>query len=253
MKKAARTLRFLLLQVRDPDDPIRHHEVECFGRVLPTPIDRITVFDLLGGSVDQALLDGTDMILLGGSGDYSASGEGAWLERALDSLRAVHASGKPTFASCWGFQALARAMGGRVEHIPELSEVGTHSLFLTNEGRRDPIFGPLGQEFLAQMGHEEHVVELPPRTTLLASSKRIPYQAYRFDDAPIYCTQFHPELRAVDLNRRLSRYTRYLDLLDDPAGGILDAIVETPETEGIISRFVEKTYGVGATTSRPRA
>ena len=233
-----RDLRFLLLQVRNPKDPMLQHEVQCFARTLPAPIDQIGVFDLLSGALDPATLAAADMILLGGSGDYSAAGEGAWLERALDSLRAVHASGKPTFASCWGFQGMARAMGGRVENVPEISEIGTYSLFLTYEGLRDPIFGPLGQEFRAQMGHEDHVVELPPRTTLLASSKRVPYQAYRFDDAPIYCTQFHPELRAKDLALRLSRYTRYEAYLDGTLPEFHDSISDTPETERIIARFV---------------
>ena len=63
------------------------------------------------------------------------------------------------------------------------------------------------------MGHEDHVVELPPGATLLASTERNPCQAYRFDDAPIYCTQFHPELEAADLDARFSIYTHYLETI----------------------------------------
>jgi GMP synthase-like glutamine amidotransferase len=52
------------------------------------------------------------------------------------------------------------------------------------------------------MGHEDIVIEIPPQATLLASSKKVTNQAYRFNDAPIYCTQFHPELNRSDLLRR---------------------------------------------------
>ena len=35
---------------------------------------------------------------------------GPWLPAALDAMVALHETGKPTFASCWGFQAMARAL-----------------------------------------------------------------------------------------------------------------------------------------------
>ena len=83
------------------------------------------------------------MLLLGGSGHYSAAGEGEWLERALDLMREIHRLAKPTFASCWGFQAMARAMGGRCVHDLPNAEVGTIEVELTAAGREDPLFGNL--------------------------------------------------------------------------------------------------------------
>ena len=53
-------------------------------------------------------------MLIGGSGAYSATGEGKWLDRTLDLLRDLVEASQPTFASCWGFQAMARALGGHV-------------------------------------------------------------------------------------------------------------------------------------------
>ena len=109
-------IRYLLLQIRDATDPMRNQEIECFSRTLPCEVGQIEVHDLLTGEPSQATLDAATIVLLGGSGDYSAAGEGAWLERALDALRRLHELAKPTFASCWGFQAMARAMGGEVIH-----------------------------------------------------------------------------------------------------------------------------------------
>lgn len=233
--------RFLLLQTRNADDPMRRHEVESFARVLEIEADALGVFDLLATGLTAGDLKEVDCLLLGGSGDYSAADDGPWLERALDSLRLVHGSGKPTFASCWGFQALARALGGRVIRDPEHAEIGTHPVHVTDVGGTDPVFAPLAPTFLAQMGHQDVVVELPGNATLLASSDRVRNEAYRFDDAPIYCTQFHPELRGEDLLIRLRNYPEYVERI---AGVALEEFARTVKdstpAEGILTRFVDR-------------
>jgi GMP synthase (glutamine-hydrolysing) len=238
-----RSLRFLLLQVRNPDDPMRRHEVEAFARVLECGTERIDVFDLLAEPLTELLMENADMLLLGGSGHYSATDEGAWLERALESLRLVHAVRKPTFASCWGFQAMARAMGGLVVKDLSRAEVGTHRLYLTEAGRSDPVYAPLGESFLGQMGHEDIVEEIPANATLLASSDRVTNQAYRFDDAPIYCTQFHPELTRGDLLIRVVNYPEYIERIAGlPVERFPEMVQETPESEGILKRFVVQCF-----------
>ncbi len=70
------SLRFLLLQTRNADDPMRQHEVASFARALETSADRISVIDLLSRTLERRHLAGADMVLLGGSGDYSAAGDG---------------------------------------------------------------------------------------------------------------------------------------------------------------------------------
>lgn len=236
-------LRYLLLQVRNPDDPMRRHEVEAFARALGAHPDQIRVFDLLSAALTAGELRDTEMVLLGGSGHYSAAGDGPWLARALDSLRLVHQSGKPTFASCWGFQALARAMGGSVIHDLSRAEVGTHKLFLTDAGRHDPVFGPLGESFSVQMGHEDCVEELPPNVTLLASSERLRNQAYKFNDRPIYCTQFHPELNRRDMLLRVRNYPSYVENIEGiPFKRFEELLEETPESEALLQRFVRFAF-----------
>jgi GMP synthase (glutamine-hydrolysing) len=237
-------IRYLLLQVRNPDDPMRRQEVDCFARSLKTNREMIGVFDLLSAESDRSAFASADMFLLGGSGHYSVASEGAWLDRALDRLRDVYDSGKPVFASCWGFQGLARAMGGRVEKDLSRAEIGTHELTLTAAGRDDPVFGPLAGGFKGQMGHEDHVVALPPGTTLLASSDRVTNQAYRFDDRPIYCTQFHPELNCDDLQQRVRTYPEYIERIAGlPVERFSELIEETPETEALLLRFVTHVFG----------
>ena len=208
------------------------HELVSFRRILSPLTVRISIFDLLQRPLLPSDLEGVDLVLMGGSGKYSATSTDPWLEMALDSLRLVHASQVPAFASCWGFQGMAAAMGGEVVHDRGRAEVGTHELVLTSAGRTDPVFEYLGSPFRAQFGHEDLVETLPPRTTLLASSAKVVNQAYRFEDAPVYCTQFHPELDADGLRARFLSYPRYAAYI---AGTTLEELLEnledTPDAE----------------------
>lgn len=233
-------LRFLLLQIRDPDDLMRPQEVGCFARAIGCQLQAITPFDLLKGFPDQETLESYDAVLIGGSGQYSAAEENAWLDDTLAGFRRLVAMRKHTFASCWGFQAIARAMGGRCIHDPAHAELGTIEFHLTKAGQRDPLFGELNNPFLGQAGHQDHVVELPPGAILLACSARVANQAFKFADAPIYCTQFHPEL---DLDSFLGRVETYPQYVEHIAGVAVEEFChtcrDTPETRELLRRFAQ--------------
>ena len=202
--------RFLLLQVRNPDDPMKPQEVGCFARALRCTADQLEPRDLITAPPSPRELDRADAVLLGGSGDYSVAEGGTWLEAALDAMRWLHDHAKPTFASCWGFQAFARALGGHVVTDMSRAELGTIELTLTPAGRSDPVFSILPPRFCGHAGHQDVVDRLPPDAVLLASSSRVAHQAFTFEDKPIYCTQFHPELDRASFLERLTHYPEYV-------------------------------------------
>ena len=243
-------LGYLLLQTRNDDDPMAAQEVRCFARALGCDVAAIEVFPLLKESPSRETLRQADMLLLGGSGHYSAASEPGepatrelWLSRALDCLREIHHLAKPTFASCWGFQAMSRALGGEcVNDLPN-AELGTIELALTTEGRVDPVFSSLPPTFAAQAGHEDRVVALPPDAVLLASSARVSEQAYCFAGKPIYCTQFHPELDRTGMLERVVAYPEYVERI---AQITYDEFVlrvrETREANSLLRRFVAHVF-----------
>jgi len=233
-------LRYLLLQVRNPGDRMREQEVDCFARALHCLREQIRVQDLLAGVPTRQQLDEVDIVFLGGSGDYSVAEGGEWLSAALAAMRELHAMAKPTFASCWGFQAISKALGGDVVTDVARAEVGTIDVRLTADGQADPLFGQLPASFPAQMGHQDIVVRLPPDAVLLASSERVQYQAYRLAGKPIYCTQFHPELNREALLERVRAYPWYIERI---AGVPADVFADkhchaSPETDELLARFV---------------
>jgi len=238
-------LRYLLLQVRDQHDPMRHQEVACFARCLRCGAEQIRVFDLLAAAPTMRELGAVDVVLLGGSGAYSVAQGGPWLAAALEAMGELHAEDKPTFASCWGFQAMARAMGGLVVTDLSRAEVGSVEVTLTATGQQDPLFGALPNRFLAQFGHQDIVDELPADAILLASSQRVTNQAFCFRDKPIYCTQFHPELNRAALLDRVAAYPEYAQRI--LGVGIEEFrgrhCKETPETDSLLARFIELVFG----------
>ena len=219
-------------------------EVRCFARSLPCASSRIEVFDLLSGAPSTSALKRADVVLIGGSGEHSVVRGGPWLPRALDTMAELHAKSLPTFASCWGFQAMAQALGGTVITDRDRAEVGTAWVELTHEGESDPVFGPLGKRFRVPIGHEDVVTEIPKSARLLASSDLVENQAFVFVDKPIYATQFHPELNRTDLVARLTKYREYLPLTGHKSiKEFKDNTPETPESESILPRFLREVLG----------
>ncbi len=230
--------KFLLLQVRNHDDPVRVHEVQCFARGFDCAAEDISCHDLLAGSPDVSSLSRFDVVLVGGSGDYTVVDGGEWFVEAIGLFNRIVEIGKPMFASCWGFQALAVALGGAVETDLELAEIGTLDFQLTAAGREDPLFSPLGPCFKAQTAHQDIVTQLPDNVELLCSSKTVIHQAFRVRGKPIYATQFHPELTVNDLIHRLNVYPEYVQAI---AGMGIEEFAttceSTPETVWLLQRF----------------
>lgn len=230
--------RYLLLQIRDAHDPIRMQEPSCFANAIGCAANRISTLDLLTERLTAERLQTADAVLIGGSGNYSAAGESEWLENVLADLRLLAETRKPTFASCWGFQAIARALGGRCIHDPEHAELGPIELMITDAGRDDALFGALNNRFWGLAGHEDHVVELPPNAVLLASSATVTNQAFKLADAPIYCTQFHPELELNTFLERVAAYPQYVEKIAGTSIEILsNNCHDTPESRSLLTRF----------------
>ncbi len=215
-------------------------EVDCFVEVLGCSPRQLDVFSLLDRSPPQTLFDQVDMVLLGGSGDHSVAEGGQWVPHVQETMRSLVHQAKPTFASCWGFQAMAQALGGHVVTDIQQAELGSINLRLTRAGVDDPVFGHMPKTFCGQAGHQDVVMRLPESSQLLASSDLVQNQAFRFVDKPIYCTQFHPELSRTRLRQRLVAYPQYIERISGMSlEDFFDNVVETPETARILNRFLQ--------------
>lgn len=198
----------LLLQARRSGDESARHEHECFARRCQVPLEAFTILNMAVEPFDASSLSGHDMVMVGGAGDFSvAAGGFDWLGDLLELMREVVRREMPMFASCFGFQAIVEALGGRVESDESMAELGTHRVYLTDAGLADPLFGEHPEEFDAQFGHNDSATQVPDDLIVLAASSCCPHQAIRYRDLPIVATQFHPELSWRD---NAQRYMTYL-------------------------------------------
>lgn len=211
----------LLLQARDPGDPILEHELNCFIERSGLPAACFTAWNMVTESLSPSILEGVDVVMVGGSGDYSVvSGGFAWHEPMLELMRTIVKRHQPMFASCFGFQALVQALGGQLARDPARAELGTFTIELTEAGRQDSLLSQAPARFDAQLGHNDSAVALPEELICLARSARCDLQAVRHRHAPIVATQFHPELNEQD---NIRRYLRYIQAYKKPGESIEEA------------------------------
>ncbi len=236
--------RFLLLQAREPGDIAAQHELESFARSLGVPTAAVRPWDLLRGTPDPTTLQAVDMLLVGGSGAFSVLDTHlVWLREFMDFLEAVVVGQRfPTFASCFGFQALVVAGGGLVVRDTERAELGTLAIHLTPEGSADPLLGVHHPGFLGQLGHKDRAERLPSGCLHLAYSDLVPYQALRVEGAPVFATQFHPELdRAGNAFRCRAYATIYARTgVAEEMEQVIADLQESPEASALMARWVEQ-------------
>ncbi|MBO3723624.1 gamma-glutamyl-gamma-aminobutyrate hydrolase family protein [Actinomyces bowdenii] len=127
------------------------------------------------------------------------------VERQVRDLLAVALKeGVPLLATGFGLQVLAGYLGTAAG--PEYAEeLGSADVFLTADGRQDPLLAGLPQAFTVFVGHDEGVGEVPAHATLLASSPDCPVQMVRVG-RNVYGTQFNPELDVERFKQRVSIY-----------------------------------------------
>jgi GMP synthase (glutamine-hydrolysing) len=214
------------------------HEHNCFVRTLGVSPESVAIHSLLAGAPSEAVLAETDALLVGGSGDYSVLGDEPFIRTFLNFLADVVVGRSfPTFASCFGFQGLVLAGGGDVICDKEGAEVGTFKLHLTNVGRTDPLMAEVGESFFAQLGHKDRAERLPSGMLNLAYSENTPYQALRIEGAPVFATQFHPELTREDNAMRYQTYWASYGTHIQKEDPVLSSLRESPETSALLPRW----------------
>lgn len=141
-------------------------------------------------------LTGYDAIFLTGS-PMHVYHETVEVERQLDFMRAVFASGVPSFGSCAGLQVAVAAAGGTVRKMPARMEAGiARRLTATDAGRDHSLLAGRPGSWDALAVHGDEVETLPEGATLLASNGVTQVQAaeIRFDKGVFWGVQYHPEL-----------------------------------------------------------
>ena len=124
------------------------------------------------------------LVLSGGPASVYAEGAPELREELL-------ALGVPVLGICYGMQAMALALGGRVEGA-DAGEFGRTELTLRGSGGR--LLAGLPEEQQAWMSHRDCVREAPAGFAALAASPGSPVAAFESVERGLYGIQFHPEV-----------------------------------------------------------
>lgn len=127
--------------------------------------------------------DEQDVVVSLGSDCSVHASDDDWIAREIEFVRTAHDAGVPVLGICFGAQALAAALGGRVRRA-DAARAGWHEI-----SSADPGLIPPGPWF---RWHED-VFEVPPHARLLAGTDSEPLA---FAAGRSIGLQFHPEVGA---------------------------------------------------------
>lgn len=154
---------------------------EKFARLVAgvRPGWRTTAFDAVAGELPPTL-EGIDGLIITGS-PASVHDPDPWVGGVLAFVRAAHARRLRMFGACFGHQAIALALGGRVGRNPA-----------------GWVLGKVAARFEARpltiaAAHREQVTALPPDARPVGSGPGCPLAAFAIGDG-VLTTQYHPEM-----------------------------------------------------------
>jgi len=241
--KAARasTLRILLMQIRDSDQ-VKKEEFASFvaySGLTESQFTVLNVFDTPHFTGD--VMHGHDCLFVGGASEASVMEPDKYpfVASSIALLQYCLSRDIPVFASCFGFQLAVLALGGRIVRDKKDYEMGTPKIQLTSAAKQDVLFRDTPHEFAAVSVHQERAPELPATCELLAETAACPH-AFKVREKRFWAFQFHPE---VDRRTLVERLTYYKDKYTDDDGhlqAVLENALETPESNGLVRKFVER-------------
>ena len=234
-------LRILLLQIRDQPHVRREEHLSFANQALldPAQIDVLNVFDRPRFPATAA--EGYDALFVGGASEASVLEPETYdfVPHCCALLWHARESAQPVFASCFGFQLAVIAFGGEIVRDTADFEMGTLPIRLAEAGRRDPILHDTPDGFLAVSVHRERAKEAPEGCVMLAYTDACCH-VFRVSGKPFWAFQFHPEVDRTTLIERLTVFKDEYTEGDEHLKRVLDAARETPESNRLVTKFVDR-------------
>lgn len=177
----------------------RVREAGVYSEIHPGDVDDAFVREQAGQGLKGIILSG--------------SHASAYEEGSMRVPAAVFELGLPVLGICYGMQAMAQQLGGKVsfsDHrefgYAEVAAQGGTKLLAGLADFQDAA----GQDmFKVWMSHGDKVTELPPGFTLMASTPSCPIAGMADESRGYYAVQFHPEVtHTVQGKAMISRFVR---------------------------------------------
>lgn len=159
-----------------------------------------------------------------------------WMQPLFDFIRAATDVNVPQVGICFGHQAIAKALGARVEKADAGWGLGLHSYVVHQApGWMDPV-----ETIALGVSHQDQVLSLPDGAKVIAASSFTPFAALDYPDAGAMSFQGHPEFD-VDFFEALYRVregTRFTTEFVNEAVETLQA----PNNNSDVAKWIARFY-----------
>jgi GMP synthase-like glutamine amidotransferase len=183
----------ILLTDTDDSDFARAYpdDAEKFRRLLQPlrPGWEFTTYPVKDG-IFPASIDAFEGLLVTGS-PASVHDARDWIMRLFDLIRQARARRTPMIGACFGQQAIATALGGKVAANPDGWGLGAVT---TTFSSWRSYMTPRHETLRLYCAHNERVVALPEGGVALGRDPIAEISAFALDDG-VFCTQHHPEMQ----------------------------------------------------------
>ena len=133
-------------------------------------------------------IDEYDAYLITG-GKYSVFENLDWQHKLFDLIRTIYHNNIPIIGICYGHQALAHVLGGRVERFKNGWGAG---VTLVNIVDQPDWIKPVAKKIYLLTMHQDQVVEMPSKGVRLLSSRVCNISGFYIDDK-VLAIQQHPD------------------------------------------------------------
>ena len=145
-------------------------------------------YDCVAGIFPQDLSE-CEGYIIGGS-PASVNDPDEWIKDLFQLIRQLHSSQHPMVGCCFGHQAIAKALGGDVQH--NAGGWGFGVAETTFETPR-PWMQPSAEKLALYSAHSEQVTQLPRGAVVLGGSAFCPFGSFAVGEH-IMSTEYHPEM-----------------------------------------------------------
>ncbi len=133
-------------------------------------------------------LDGYDGVMITGS-PASVHEQSPWVSRLFDLIREIDTAELPMYGACFGHQAIAMALGGKVSRNPQ----GWVHGYIETEATEELPWLKVPEKVGLYASHIEQVSELPAKARAVVRGPDCPVGGF-VKGRHIYTTQYHPEM-----------------------------------------------------------
>ena len=150
----------------------------------------MTVYSVKDGQFPLTVKEVDGFIITGSPA--SVHDEASWVEKLMSFIRQLDEAVVPTVGCCFGHQAIAKALGGKVERNPSGWQFSAADTFFNVP---QDWMQPHAKTLTLFAAHNEQVTLLPQHAIALGGNDDCPFASFQVGQH-FFTTQYHPEMTA---------------------------------------------------------